>query len=138
MNKLGRFLFRLLERIFGCYSEGPDMPVRFIEEARLFRVINPHASHELWEVFTRDMMKRAYQDGWVRGYEWNERWWPGPPPEAERLAEAAQHDWSLAKENGFWAQAMANVGQPRSARQVEQARIDGLRLQHAYRRQRRG
>lgn len=133
MNALGRFLFRSLERLFGVYREGPQTPIRYFEEVRMFRVLHPAAAQDLWERFADDMIDRAYRDAYVRGHENAERWWPGPPPEAERLAEAARYDWSLARQSQHWADAMARVGEPRTARQVDEARLKGHVLQRAYR-----
>ncbi len=133
MTILGRFIRRLVEVVLGRWHEGPETPVRYFEEVRMFRVLNPNATPELWEQFCHDMIDRSYRDAYVRGFQNSERWWPGPPTEAERLAEAAQHDWSLAREDAHWAAAMARVGEPRTAREVVETRQKGLQLQHAYR-----
>lgn len=136
MTRLSRFLHRLVETLLGRWNEGPDTPVRYFEEVRLFRVFNPEASQETWERFARDMIDRTYRDAYTRGFQCQERWWPGPPSEAERLAEAQQHDWSLAREDAHWRAAMESVGEPRSAQQVDQARQAGLDVRRAYRRNR--
>lgn len=129
MAPLGRFLFRLLERIFGIYVEGPTTPPRYLEELRVFRVMFPLANAEDWERHATSIVDRAYRDGWIRGWEWTERYWPDPPSEHQRLEEARRHSVSLAEQDAAWRERMENVAPPMSAREVEEARANRLHLQ---------
>lgn len=97
MTRAGRWLVRQLERLLGRYYEGPTPPRRLAEEARLFRVMYPCAGPDEWEAFAARLAASSYRDGFVRGFEWNERDWSGPADDPERLAEATAHDWSLAE-----------------------------------------
>lgn len=79
------------------YYEGPKPPPRLVEEIKLFAIMNPLATPTEWERFTVGITTSAYKDGFIRGYEWLERGWDCKPSEEdERVAEAMQHDWSLA------------------------------------------
>jgi hypothetical protein len=97
VTRLGRWLLHIVERVIGRYYEGPTPPRHVREEVRLFRVVHPHATADQWEEFAAMMAENCYRSGFVRGYEWQERDWPGPEVEPEQLAEATAHDWSLAE-----------------------------------------
>ncbi len=122
MTRLSRFLRNLLERVLGRYYEGPRPPPRLAEEVRFFRAFKPLATPEEWERFAVSLAGRSYRDGFVRGNEWLERSWEGPAVSPERLAEARAHDWSLAETDANAKAFLDRAGQPRSAREIAEAR----------------
>jgi len=96
VTRFGRWFRNLLERLAGRYYEGAEPPRHIREEVRLFRVMHGAATADQWEEFAAMMAENCYRSGFVRGYEWAERDWPGPAVDPEVLAEAESHDWSLA------------------------------------------
>lgn len=107
MTRAGRFLRNLLERLLGRYYEGPHPPRRLAEEVKLFRIYYPGATAEQWSRFATRLASNAYEEGFVRGYEWQERGWDGPVDDPEQLLELEAHDWSLAEQNPTVAEALA-------------------------------
>lgn len=95
MTSLRKKVRDLVERAIGKYYEGPSVPVRLREQARLFAHAHPLATPEEWEEFAVSLADVAYRDGYVRGFEWSERS-EDKPTEDEQIAEAMRHDWSLA------------------------------------------
>lgn len=96
MTRVGRLIRNLLERLAGKYYEGPAPPRRLYEEVRVFRAMYPLASPDEWQAFALRLAQGAYQDGFIRGREWEERAWEGPEVDPEDLLEATNDDWSLA------------------------------------------
>jgi hypothetical protein len=96
VTRAGRLFRNLLERFLGRYYEGPTPPPRLGEEVALWFALNPDADHARVRGYVTALLDAAYRDGFVRGYEWQERGWEGPAIDPEQLAEAAEHDWSLA------------------------------------------
>ena len=99
MTHLARVIRRLLERLLERWHEGPNAPRRIREEARLFRHSYPNATHAEWERFAAQLAENAYTDAFVRGFEWNERVWPGPTIDPEQVAAVHHHDASLGDGN---------------------------------------
>jgi hypothetical protein len=97
VTRFARFLRNLFERLLSRYYEGPNPPRHIGEEARVFRILNPRATPREWEDFAKRHAENCYRSGFTRGYEWQERDWPGPAEDPEVLAEAMEHDWSLAE-----------------------------------------
>jgi hypothetical protein len=94
-----RALKRLVDRLFDRYYEGPEVPRRVTEELQLWLALNPDAPREVVAGYCRYLLEAAYRDGFVRGYEWQERGWTGPTSAPEVLAELQLEDWSLAAAN---------------------------------------
>lgn len=100
-RRLRRKLAQLRDRWKGQWYEGPEPPPRLVEEVVIFRLLYPDASQARWQAFVDSAVRNAYRDGFVRGFQWNERDWDGKPTEdAERIAELMAHDWSLADQTG--------------------------------------
>ena len=99
VSRFGRWLRRWIERWMGWYYEGPDAPRRLSEELRVWLRLNPDAPREAIEGYCVLLLEAAYRDGFVRGYEWQERGWEGPAVDPEVLAELQAQDWSLAEQN---------------------------------------
>lgn len=112
MTRFGRFVRNLVERFLGRYYEGPNPPRHISEEVRLFRILHPTATPEQWETFANLMAEKCYRSGFVRGYEWVERDWPGPAQDPEVLAEAMSHDWSLAESEPRFDRLLEGVSNP--------------------------
>jgi hypothetical protein len=98
-SRLIRWLMRLVEKWLGRYYEGPDAPRRLTEELRLWLALNPDAPREVVVGYAACLVEAAYRDGFVRGYEWQERDWKGPSVDPEVMAELQAQDWSLAESN---------------------------------------
>jgi len=90
---------RLVEKWLGRYYEGPEPPRRLGEELRLWAALNPDVDRAAVVGYAACLVDAAYRDGFVRGYDWQERGWTGPGVDPEALAEAAAQDWSLADAN---------------------------------------
>lgn len=99
VSRFGRWVRRMIERWMGWYYEGPDAPRRLAEELRVWLRLNPDAPREAIEGYCVLLLESAYRDGFVRGYEWQERGWEGPAVDPEVLAELQAQDWSLAESN---------------------------------------
>jgi hypothetical protein len=95
VTRAGRWLRKLLERVLGQYREGPEPPSRLAEEVRLFVALYQGASQEDWIRFATSLANNAYRDGYVRGFEYSERSWPGPIDDPETLLEVEASDVSL-------------------------------------------
>lgn len=113
MTRFGRMLRNLLERFLGRYYEGPQPPRRLVEEVQLFRIYHPGAGPEEWAQFALAFAANAYRDGFVRGYDWQERGWEGPVADPEQLLELESHDWSVAEQNPTVAEALEAGIDPR-------------------------
>ena len=98
-SRFTRWLVRMLDRWLGRYYEGPDVPPRVTEEFRIWMRLNPDAAPACVEGYAVALLEAAYRDGFVRGYEWQERGWEGPAIAPEVLAEIEQQNWSLADLN---------------------------------------
>ena len=59
----------MVEKAGGVFYEGPDMPPRLADEARLFLLNNPAAGAVEWETFAVSLARRAWLDAWTRGFE---------------------------------------------------------------------
>lgn len=99
MTRAGRWIRNLVERFLRRYYEGPQAPPRLHEELAVWWALNPDAEDSTRIGYVTALLEAAYRDGFVRGYEWQERGWEGPAEDPERLAEAMEHDWSLAESN---------------------------------------
>lgn len=99
MTRLARIVRNLLERLLGRFSEGPDPPVRISEEVRLFAALHPDATSADWISFTTRFSQRQYRDAFVRGWEWSERFWPGPIDDPAVLLAAESEQVSLVATN---------------------------------------
>lgn len=99
-QRMRRWWRKLLEKMIDSYYEGPKAPNRLGYEVEVFTMLYPNASKAEWATFAQKMAENSYQSGFIRGREWDQRGWDGPPPDDERLAiaEAQAHDWSLADE----------------------------------------
>jgi len=73
MSPLRRKARDMLERFMKRFYEGPAAPERYADTVKLFRMLNPTATADAWEDFATKLAEGAYQDGYVRGYEWTER-----------------------------------------------------------------
>ncbi len=94
MTWIRRKVRDLLQRLFGSYYEGPDVPPRLGADVRWFRALYPHASPDDWQTYVQRALANAYRDGFTRGLEWNERLWPGPSVDPDELArELKAHNW---------------------------------------------
>jgi len=116
-NRFKKWLRKSAEKIARVFYEGPDLPPRFEEEVEIFEKLHPLATAEQWRGLVYGMMRNAYRDGYVRGYEHRERLDAAGSQEEQRLREAdvEAHDWSLWK------------GQPTSEemrRRFEEQRVD--------------
>jgi hypothetical protein len=98
-SRFVRWLMRLVEKWMGRYYEGPEPPRRLGEELRLWMALNPDSPREVVQGYATCLLEAAYRDGFVRGYDWQERGWSGPSIDPEVLAEAQAQDWSLAEAN---------------------------------------
>lgn len=68
-SKARALLRRMVEKGAGVFYEGPDMPPRIADEARLFLLQNPAATALDWEAFALALARRAWLDAWTRGFE---------------------------------------------------------------------
>lgn len=98
-SMLIRWMKRVIERWMDRYYEGPESPPRVFEELRLWAALNPDAPRDVILGYASVLLDAAYRDGFVRGYEWQERGWKGPSIDPDVLAEAQSQDWSLADSN---------------------------------------
>jgi hypothetical protein len=98
MTPLRRWVVRLLERALDRYSEGPNLPARFVSVAEQYRwtvATNRGAETSDWEAFAIGLAASAYRDGYVRGFEAAERWehpWDRHPS-PEDVADAERPGW---------------------------------------------
>ncbi len=99
MTRLGRFFRNLLERLLDRFHEGPLPPVRIGEEVRLFAALHPDADKTDWIRFATRNANRAYRDGFTRGFEYSERFWPGPITDPALILAAQEEQVSLAETN---------------------------------------
>lgn len=135
MTRVGRWFRNLLERMFRRYYEGPEVPRRLLEEPQLFRAMYPLATPDEWERFAQQLTSNAYRDGFVRGYEWQERDWPGEAAEPELMAEATAHDWSLAEQDprvGKLLEQRIDPNDPLAHLDVDQRRAYYEQIEDAY------
>jgi len=111
-DRFRKWIRSIAEWFIGDYYEGPQPPRHIAEEARLFRLLNPNAGPSDWESFAVKHAQNCYRSGFVRGFEWTERDWPGPPDDPEVLAELERHDWSLAGADPRLDLALATAANP--------------------------
>lgn len=81
-----------MERHLDRWREGPEPPLRVAQEVRLFRALHPGATADEWEQYATRHAESAYRQGYIRGFEYNERFWPGPADDPELLAAAMRED----------------------------------------------
>ncbi len=122
VSRAGRWFRNLIEKFLCRYYEGPDPPRRIAEELQVWLRINPDAERVVIEGYCALLLESAYREGFTRGYEWQERDWPGPAVAPEVLAEMQAQDYSLADYNprirrilhdGYDAEdPLANVASP--------------------------
>lgn len=113
-NWLKSLLLRLSDKLTSRLYEGPEPPKRLRERVKLFKLYNPDATAEQWERFSLTLATNCYREGFVRGYEWQERDWKGPAVEPERLQELQDQDWSLAESHEGWGDVLRRGYDPRS------------------------
>jgi hypothetical protein len=94
-----RGLIRWLEKLLDRYYEGPEPPRRLAEEWRVWLALQQQPDIQMVNGYVGCLLEAAYRDGFVRGYDWQERGWKGPSMDPEVLAEMQSHDWSLAESN---------------------------------------
>lgn len=87
---------RALERWFGRWHEGYEMPERFADVAADFANRHPKATRAEWLAFCQAHARYVYRAAWQRGYENAER--SGEPPPWERVdpdvvADLRDPDW---------------------------------------------
>jgi len=99
MTPFMKLIRKILHKLLGRYYEGPRPPPRLVEEFRLWENLNDTCARETLVGYAAFLINQAYRDGFVRGYEWQERGWEGPAIEPEQLIEAETQDWSLADQN---------------------------------------
>lgn len=68
-SRARRVLRRLLDRAAGKAHDGPDLPPRFADEARLFLLLNPAATALEWEAFALSLARAAHRDAYGRGLD---------------------------------------------------------------------
>lgn len=109
MTRVGKAIRNMLERWLTRFHEGPEPPVRIVEEVTLFRITNPTATIDEWSEFAARLAGNAYRQGYARGYEWTERDLDARPlDDPEVLAEAMRHDWSLAEHDARMHELLRN------------------------------
>lgn len=119
-SRARRVLRRLLDAAAGKAHDGPDLPPRFADEARLFLILNPAASAPEWEAFALSLARAAYRDAYGRGVEqaFAERGDPIPllrPDDAEaREASLREAAARLGAMLGGWRAVIVEPGPPRS------------------------
>ena len=123
-RRLRRALQKLRDRWKGQFYEGAEPPPRLTEEVALFRLCYPRATTEQWRRFAERAIQNSYRDGFVRGYQWQERGWEGPAIDPEQLAEIEAHDWSLYDQGPRYDRLLNGVvpDDPLSHLPVEQRR----------------
>jgi hypothetical protein len=99
MTRAGRFFRKLLERILGIFNEGPTPPRRISEEVRLYRALHPDATDEDWVQFATAIAENSYREAYIRGYEYAERFWPGPTDDPDALLALQNEQVSLADQH---------------------------------------
>lgn len=67
MSRARRVLRRLLARASDRSRDGPGLPVRYADEARLFLLANPGVTALDWEAFALSLAAAAYRDGFDAG-----------------------------------------------------------------------
>ena len=112
MTRFGKFIRRLAEKWKGQFYEGPEPPPRIAEEVRMFHILYPTAEWQQWEEFAVRFAHNCYRDGFVRGYEWQERGWDGPAEDPERLLEEERHNWQLAEQDDRWKKMLEDGSDP--------------------------
>jgi hypothetical protein len=95
MSRAGRFFRKILELILGKFHEGPEPPRRLSEEVRIFRALHPLATEDDWIRFTTKFAENTYREAYLRGYQYAERFWPGPPDDPAAILAAQQEQISL-------------------------------------------
>ena len=118
MTMLKRWLRRVLARLLDRWEEGPDAPKRLSEEVRLFRHQYPRATPDEWERFAVTLAGNAYRQAFVRGFEWNERCWPGPEIDPDAVAIFFGHDVSVGDNSPNLRQLLQTVPRGISEEQV--------------------
>jgi hypothetical protein len=78
--RVRRALRVALEKAAGTYEEGPESPSRLADAVRAFAVVRHDADAGEWERFAVSEVERAYQEGWVRGFEAHLRGQAEEPP----------------------------------------------------------
>ena len=99
MSRAGRFFRKILEMILGRWHEGPEPPRRLSEEVRIFKALHPLATDEDWVRFATALAENTYRQAYVRGYEFAERFWPGPVDDPEAILAAQREQISLADQH---------------------------------------
>jgi len=94
-RRLRRFFRRLVDKAVGRFYEGPELPDRFVDEARLFLLFNPKATHLEWEQFAVELVASAYRAAYVRGLEAHLRSTLPEPLQLESEADRKRHEWSI-------------------------------------------
>ncbi|GAC1450380.1 MAG: hypothetical protein PVSMB8_09540 [Vulcanimicrobiaceae bacterium] len=69
MTPVARFLRNTWEKLFGKFYDGPAMPIRFADYVEVFAKRHPKATRQDWFEFSIELAARAYEAGYVRGWE---------------------------------------------------------------------
>lgn len=99
MTRAARFFRNLLERILGIFREGPQAPRRLSEEVQVFRALHPQATTDDWARFATALAENTYRQAYIRGYEYAERFWPGPADDPDALLALQSEQVSLADQH---------------------------------------
>ena len=95
MTPVVRWLKNWAEKFAKRYYEGPEPPERLHTEIKAFAKMYPHATRAEWVEFATAHSGGAYEEGYVRGFEYVERdreaWYPDVDPEV--IADAVDPGW---------------------------------------------
>ncbi len=94
MTPIVRWLKKSWEKLFGTWSEGPQLPDRFHEMVIDYANREPQATRADWIRFATLHAGVAYRSGYQRGYEWAEReGTAGYDVKPEDIADGLDPDW---------------------------------------------
>lgn len=113
-KRLRNAFLHLVERVANRMYEGPAPPKRLKERVQLFQLFHPNATPAQWAQFAERIANNCYREGFVRGFEWEQRGWEGPGIEPEQLAEMRANNWSVADYSPDWSRALTTGYDPRS------------------------
>lgn len=113
-RRLKHLAVKAIELATSRFYEGPRPPPRLVERIKIFQLYKPQATADDWRDFALQFAANCYREGFIRGYDWQERGWEGPAIEPERLREAMDHDWTLAESNPDWRRLLDRGYDPRS------------------------
>jgi hypothetical protein len=97
MKFIRTYLRKFIDKLTKHCYDGPDLPLRFRDEILLFRVTYPIGGIEECIQYAISVAEKAYQAGFLRGIEWQDKQLLDARNEEARLIDEALNNYDVTE-----------------------------------------